>query len=93
MRPWLEDRRCLGVYVERMVLRGSSAVEEIPVDHPGLSQGWWAVERDGTALRRWTNGDALLPLPSYSGPTMLEIRATSSGLVYLADAQQELRAA
>ena len=73
-RPWLDDRRCLGVYVERIVLRGASELREVPVDHPGLSQGWWAVERDGMALRRWTNGDAVLPLPAFSGPTMLEIR-------------------
>ena len=46
-RPWLEDRRCLGVYVERIVLRGASEVREVPLDHPGLSQGWWAVEQDG----------------------------------------------
>src|SRR6202034_833016 len=54
-RPWLDDRRSLGVYVERIVLRGASEVHEVPVDHPSLSQGWWAVERNGTVQRRWTN--------------------------------------
>ena len=47
-RPWLEDRRCLGVYVERILLRGASEMREVPLDHPALSQGWWAVERDGS---------------------------------------------
>jgi Hint domain len=51
--PWGEDRRRLGVYVERIVLRsGCDDVREVPVDHPGLLRDWWAVERHGMALRR-----------------------------------------
>jgi hypothetical protein len=38
-RPWLEDRRRLGVYVKRIVVRGRDEVLDIPLDHPGLSQG------------------------------------------------------
>jgi hypothetical protein len=34
------------------------------LDHPSLTEGWWAVERDGQVMSRWTNGDAVLPLPS-----------------------------
>ena len=63
-RPWLEDRRRLGVRVKRIVLRGANEVREIPVDHPDLSRGWWAVERDGQVMSRWTDGDAVLPLPA-----------------------------
>ncbi len=74
VRPWLGDRRCLGVYVERIALRDASNLQEVPVDHPGLSRGWWAVEKNGVAMRRWTNGDAVLPLPASSSPAMLEIR-------------------
>jgi Hint domain len=92
-RPWLDDRRCLGVNVERIVLRGASELREVPVDHPGLAQGWQAVERAGTALRRWTSGDAVLPLPALGGPAMLEIRAGSGGMVYVTGAEQERRAA
>ena len=88
-RPWLEDRRCLGAQVERIVLRGASEVHEIPVDHPDLSDGWWAVEQDGTAMRRWTNGDAALSLPAVQGPAMLEIRASSGGMAYLVTAEPE----
>ena len=88
-RPWLDDRRCLGVNVERIVLRGASEMQEIPVDHPDLSQGWQAVERDGMALRRWTNGDAVLPLPTLGGPTMLEIRIGSGGMAYVISAERE----
>jgi hypothetical protein len=85
-RPWLDDRRRLGVHVERIVLRSQSEVQDIPIDHPSLSRGWWAVERDGVALRRWTNGDAVLPLSSSSDRTILEIRAGSCGMTYLAAA-------
>jgi Hint domain/Domain of unknown function (DUF4347) len=92
-RPWLDDRRRLGVNVERIVLRGASEMQEVPVDHPRLSQGWQAPERDGAALRRWTSGDAVLPLPTLSGPTMLEIRIGSGGMAYVTTAEQERRVA
>jgi hypothetical protein len=88
-RPWLDDRRCLGVHVERIVLRGASELQEVPVDHPGLSQGWQAVDRDGAALRRWTSGDAVLPLPALGGPAMLEIRAGNGGMEYVTSADEE----
>jgi Hint domain-containing protein len=72
-RPWLEDRRRLGVRVARLVLRGADEVREVPVDHPDLVSGWWAVERDGQAISRWTDGEAVLPLPAMRGDAMLEI--------------------
>jgi T5SS/PEP-CTERM-associated repeat protein len=92
-RPWLEDRRCLGVYVERILLRGASEMREIPLDHPALSEGWWTAEQDGTTLRRWTGGDAVLPLPPIDGPTMLEIRAGNAGMAYLTATDREDRRA
>jgi hypothetical protein len=93
VQPWLEDRRCLGVRVARIVLRGAHEVQDVPVDHPSLSQGWWAVEQDGTALRRWTNGDAVLALPSFEHPAMLEIHASNGDLTYLTNADRSRRAA
>ena len=72
-RPWLEDRRRLGVLVARLVVRGGDERCDIPLDHPSLVSGWWAAERDGTALRRWTDGNAVLPLPAVDGVPMLEI--------------------
>jgi len=82
LRPWLEDRRCLGVYVESITLRSAHEVRDIPLDHPTLASGWWRLERDGDAPRRWTNGDALLLLPPVDGSAVLEIRATASGMDY-----------
>ena len=72
-RPWLEDRRVLGVAVSRLVLRMGATIRDIPLDHPSLSRGWWAVERDGSRLSRWTTGDALIPLPHLDTPATLEL--------------------
>jgi Hint domain len=87
-RPWLDDRRRLGVRVKRIVLRGADELREIPVDHPDLSRGWWAVERDGQLMSRWTNGEAVLPLPEMSGHVMLEIHLAGS-MIYAVDTAPE----
>jgi hypothetical protein len=71
-RPWLDDRRLLGVRISRLTLRASGWAEQIPLDHPMLCDGWWQVERDGWRMARWTDGDATLPLAG-AGPTVLEI--------------------
>jgi hypothetical protein len=92
-RPWLDDRRRLGVYVERILLRGASELREVPLDHPDLARGWWAVEREGLVLRRWTDGDAALPLPKSRGPTILEIRAGGAGMTYVIEAGRDRLAA
>jgi Hint domain len=81
-KPWLEDRRRLGVYVKRVVQRRDRDVWEVPLDHPTLSRGWWAVEHAGAALRRWTNGDAVVSLPASGGPTMLEVHLACASLAY-----------
>jgi hypothetical protein len=83
-RPWLEDRRRLGVRVARIVMRGADEVREVPVDQPDLTSGWWAVERDGQIISRWTDGEALLPLPAMHGDAMLEIHLAGA-MTYLAE--------
>jgi collagen type I/II/III/V/XI/XXIV/XXVII alpha len=84
-RPWLEDRRRLGVRVKRVVLRGADELREIPVDHPDLSQGWWGVERDGQIMSRWTDGEAVLPVPAMNGHVVMEIHLAGA-MIYLSDA-------
>ena len=84
-RPWLGDRRRLGVRVKRIVLRGADGLREVPVDHPDLSQGWWAVEHDGPMLSRWTDGEAALPLPAMSGHVVLEIHLAGA-MTFVEDA-------
>ena len=90
--PWLDDRRKLGVALERIQFRSADGVKDIPMDHPALSQGWWDVERTGTRLQRWTSGEAVIPLPV--GPVLLELTVvgTASYQLPLADAA-DLRAA
>ena len=92
-KPWMEDRRRLGVYVERIMLRDENDVQEVPLDHPSLSQSWWAVEGDGQNLRRWTGGAAVVPLPDLIGPAVLELTATNSGLAYVLDGGRQRGAA
>ena len=73
-RPWIADHRRLGVMVARITLRhGDGSVTSIPLDHPELIEGWWAPEwHDANALRRWTQGQAALPIET-KGPVVLEI--------------------
>ena len=86
-RPWLDDRRRLGVRVKRIVLRGAQDARD-PVDHPDLSRGWWAVERDGLMMSRWTDGEAVLPVPAMRGHVVLEILLAGS-MIYTVDAAPE----
>jgi hypothetical protein len=93
VQPWRDDRSQLGVNIERIVLRRGSDMQDIPVDHPGLSQGWWATEPDGTALRRWTDGRAKLTFAAGDRPAILEIWASNGGMMYPAEAAEQSRAA
>ena len=38
------------------------AVTDVALDHPGMTEGWWALETDAAGTRRWTSGDAALPI-------------------------------
>jgi hypothetical protein len=91
VRPWLSDRRRLGVPVERIVLRDDNSEEMVSLDHPSLSQGWWPVERDGMAMHRWTDGAAVLPLPEFDRPILLELRVGTDGMSYIIPAEQARR--
>jgi Hint domain len=71
---YLDDWRHLGVAVRRIVVRDSTGVTELPPDHPGLTQGWYRVERDHATMWRWMNGDAVLPIQSADGPAMVEVQ-------------------
>jgi hypothetical protein len=83
---YLEDRRRLGVSVGRLAFRVGAEVQEVPVDHPMLSRGWHAAERDGSALSRWTDGDAhvRVPFAPNAGLVTLEVQTTCKA-TYRAD--------
>jgi autotransporter passenger strand-loop-strand repeat protein len=87
MRPWLTDLRRLGVAVRRIRVRCGATLTEIAVDHPSLCEGWWEVERDNRRLWRWTNGDALLQLPSDAA--MVEFQLTGTTDYRLDDSNTE----
>ncbi len=74
--PWLDDRRRLGVCISRIVAHTDAGLQEMPVDHPALSHGWWATERVGPAMSRWTDGDAAIPLPVGTRMVEFQILAT-----------------
>ena len=64
--------------VSRLTLLTCDGVESIPLDHPSFGDGWWDVEWHGaTALRRWTNGHARLPIRT-DGPVLLEVELGST---------------
>jgi hypothetical protein len=85
-RPWLDDRRMLGVRVQRIVLRGANELREVPMDHPDLTKGWWDIERDGQMMCRWTDGDAVIPLPKMDGHVMLEVHLAGE-MIYAVDTE------
>jgi hypothetical protein len=92
-RPWMEDRRQLGVYVERIVVRSGHDLFEVPLDHGDLAEGWWDAEQISGELRRWTDGHAVLPLPLTDHLTVLDIYATNSGMSYATESRGERHAA
>jgi hypothetical protein len=87
-RPWLADRRRLGVRVKRIVLRAANELREVPMDHPDLTKGWWGIEREGQMMSRWTDGDAVVPLPKMDAPVMLELHLAGE-MIYAVEAEPE----
>ena len=61
LRPWVEDRRRLGVRVRRLSYRHGAERIDLAADDPRLTEGWWAPEHEPGAIWRWTNGAARLP--------------------------------
>ncbi len=60
------------VAIRDIVFHQDMDVVPIPMDHPMLTEGWSAWERDDRSIWRWTDGDAVLATP-IMGNTILEI--------------------
>ena len=73
--PFVDDRRRLGVAVDRLVLWRDLRDQVIPAACLGLD-GWHAEEGG----RRWTNGDAALDLPRGAGETVLDVHVGATML-------------
>ncbi len=71
IRPWLDDRRQLGVCVGAMVASTGAGDEE-----PARGDGWWAAETVDGQERRWTDGDAAVALPA--GCRMLSVTVVAT---------------
>ena len=72
--PWVGDSRALGLAVWRIRVTEGAVVTDVALDHPGLTDGWWALEVDAAGTRRWTSGDAVLPVGP-GGMRVLQITA------------------
>ena len=81
-RPWVEDRRVLGLYVRGISIETGSECADLALDGPSCGAGWWDVERDGGAMARWTNGDAVLRLPEARGTSRILRLAIGGGMTY-----------
>ena len=81
-RPWMEDRRVLGLAVNRIRIRGGHRIVEVPLDGPAIGSGWWAVERDGVRMTRWTAGAATLVLPPTEGTRRILQLTIDGGMIY-----------
>lgn len=69
-RPWVDDRRLLGVLVSRIRLVGEQGPADIALDGTALGRGWHGLE----AGARWTDGAAELAL---TGGCILELTVAS----------------
>jgi hypothetical protein len=68
------DTRCLGVKVSEFSIRSDAGEVVIAADDPRLGAGWYAAEREGSALWRWTNGSARLPWAGVYGGAIVTLR-------------------
>jgi hypothetical protein len=59
--------------VRRIVIRSAGDVRDIPLDHPGLSDGWAPVERANGRITRRLSGSARLSMPDVTGPVLVEV--------------------
>ncbi len=84
LRPWVEDRRRLGVAVAQLLVGVGAELLAVSPDDPALASGWWPPERKATRVWRWTDGDARLTLPP--GATLLEVRLAGMTSYPVADA-------
>jgi Hint domain len=71
--PYLDDPRQIGVAVRGVVIRGLTGRTEFSADHPALTRGWHAAERDDTTLWRWTTGNGALPVSTEDNPVIVEV--------------------
>jgi hypothetical protein len=88
LQGWRDDQRALGVAVRSITVRDGDTVDMIAADHPDLAQGWHGVERAGTAMWRWSNGNAALPISARDGAVIVDVQVADVGTYILNDAAE-----
>jgi len=73
--PFVDDRRTLGVQVEKLVLW--AGLTDIVLPASGLTLAGWHENEGGL---RWTNGMASLDLPATSEPTFIDVHLSGTAL-------------
>jgi autotransporter passenger strand-loop-strand repeat protein len=72
-RPWIDDRRQLGVAIREITCATAHGTQKLPLDSSGLMAGWHGVEGAQGEAYRWTNGAAGLPLPPDTNCVVLKL--------------------
>ncbi|GAA5266597.1 hypothetical protein ACOSOMT5_P3026 [Acidiphilium sp. MT5] len=78
VRPWIDDRRCLGVAITRLAYshKTTSFMHECPINDPTLRVGWYLPEQKGELVWRWTDGNAAISLPCEADSLYVDLHAT-----------------
>ena len=77
-KPWVDDRRPLGVAVRRITQRGANPPYVLVADHPDLCEGWYPAETSARGAFRWTNGNAHIPVRPDAQVIEVDLHATGT---------------
>jgi Hint domain len=73
VRPYGGDARRLGIKVSSITIESQGNERVIPADFPTDAPGWHEAEKAGSAIWRWTDGAAVLPLGELKGAAVVTI--------------------
>jgi Hint domain-containing protein len=83
-----EDRRVLGVAIGRLALHCEGRTEEISLNDPHLTDGFYEIEQWDATIWRWTNGDATLRFPMGTPASELELILTHGHYYWTASSEK-----
>jgi hypothetical protein len=72
-RPWLDDRRMLGVAISSATLMDGDCLQPLDLAGEAAVSGWHGMEKDAATGKTWcwTDGEAILGLPEGEGAARL----------------------
>lgn len=86
LHGWNGDDRPLGVALRNLTTIGRDGhTQVLAADCPTLAEGWHAPERQGTAIWRWTDGNAELPVGGQADPCILEVAIANTATYVLTE--------